>query len=51
MQMVEERAPNGFEHLEDVISQAELEEVAERYKQVAGFDRATLNEKEDGSLA
>jgi 2-polyprenyl-6-methoxyphenol hydroxylase-like FAD-dependent oxidoreductase len=51
MQMVEERAPNGFEHLEDVISQAELEQVAERYKQLAGFDRATLNEKEDGSLA
>ena len=43
MQMVEERAPNGFRNLHDVISRAELEEVANRYKAVAGFDRDRLN--------
>lgn len=43
MQMVEERAPNGFQHLSDVISQAELEEVASRYKAIAGFDKDRLN--------
>jgi 2-polyprenyl-6-methoxyphenol hydroxylase-like FAD-dependent oxidoreductase len=43
MQMVEERAPNGFTNLYDVITRAELEEVANRYKAVAGFDRERLN--------
>lgn len=43
MQMVHERAPEGFERLEDVISQAELEEIANRYKQIAGFDKERLN--------
>jgi len=51
MQMVEERAPNGFERLAEVISQAELEEVANRYKQLAGFDKESLNAKDDVSLA
>ena len=43
MQMAEERAPNGFDHIEDVISHQELEEIANRYKQVAGFAKETLN--------
>jgi 2-polyprenyl-6-methoxyphenol hydroxylase-like FAD-dependent oxidoreductase len=51
MQMVEERAPRGFDRLDDVISQAELQEVADRYKQVAGFDREALNRKDDAVLA
>ena len=38
MQIVEERAPNGFENLDDVISREELESIAARYKQIAGFD-------------
>jgi 2-polyprenyl-6-methoxyphenol hydroxylase-like FAD-dependent oxidoreductase len=42
MQLVEERAPDGFERLEDVISTEELETIAARYKQVAGFDRERL---------
>jgi len=45
MTTVEERAPHGFDSLEDVITQAELEEIAKRYKQVAGFDQETLNKK------
>lgn len=44
MQLAEERAPNGFERVEDVIPREELEAVARRYKQVAGFERETLNQ-------
>ncbi len=43
MQIVEERAPQGFQRLSDVITQAELEEVASRYKAIAGFDKDRLN--------
>jgi 5-methylphenazine-1-carboxylate 1-monooxygenase len=43
MQMVEERAPGGFKLLGDVITQSELEDVAARYKVIAGFDRDSLN--------
>ncbi len=35
--IVEQRAPNGFDRIESVISTAELEEIAARYKSVAGF--------------
>ncbi|WP_078556554.1 flavin-dependent oxidoreductase [Bacillus alkalicellulosilyticus] len=45
MQIVEERAPNGFESLDDVITQQELENIANKYKKVAGFDQETLNNK------
>ena len=43
MQMAEERAPGGFAHVHDVITQAELDAVADGYKQVAGFSRDALN--------
>jgi 2-polyprenyl-6-methoxyphenol hydroxylase-like FAD-dependent oxidoreductase len=43
LQIVEERAPEGFKRLGDVITQKELEEVAARYKVIAGFDRDALN--------
>jgi len=43
MQVVEDRAPDGFRNLCDVISRQELEEVSNRYKAVAGFDRDQLN--------
>ena len=46
MQIVEERAPNGFENLYDVISPEELESIASRYKQIAGFDKDALNKKQ-----
>lgn len=46
MQMVHERAPEGFERLEDVISYAELEGIANRYKKIAGFDKKELNQLE-----
>ncbi len=38
MQIAEERAPNGFADIEDVIPRAELEGISARYKQIAGFD-------------
>jgi 2-polyprenyl-6-methoxyphenol hydroxylase-like FAD-dependent oxidoreductase len=43
MQMAEERAPAGFRNIEDVISQRELEDVADGYKKIAGFSRDALN--------
>ncbi|NHM33083.1 flavin-dependent oxidoreductase [Neobacillus terrae] len=45
MQIVEERSPNGFNNLADVISQKELEHLSNKYKQIAGFDREKLNSK------
>ncbi len=43
MQIAEGRAPNGFGHIHDVIRQAELEEIAARYKRTAGFSREQVN--------
>ena len=37
LELAEQRAPNGFTNIEDVIPRAELEEIAERYRQVSGF--------------
>jgi 5-methylphenazine-1-carboxylate 1-monooxygenase len=45
MQLVEERAPDGFSVVTDVLSQQELEDVANTYKRVAGFQVDTLNAK------
>ena len=43
LQLAEERAPEGFREIGDVIPRWELEEIASRYKQTAGFDRDTVN--------
>lgn len=43
MQLAHERAPDGFEHIHDVLTPAELEEVAANYKRLAGFDKEALN--------
>jgi 2-polyprenyl-6-methoxyphenol hydroxylase-like FAD-dependent oxidoreductase len=43
MEVVHERAPDGFHRIEDVLSRAELEEIAAGYKRVAGFDKDALN--------
>ena len=45
MQLVEERAPGGFDDLDQVISNDELEAIAARYKRLAGFDRESLNRR------
>ena len=43
MQLVEERAPDGYAKIEDVLNAEELEGAAAGYKRLAGFDRETLN--------
>ena len=45
MQLVEERAPDGFATVTDVLSQQELEDIAANYKKVAGFQVEALNAK------
>ncbi len=45
MQIVEERAPNGYGVVTDVLSQQELEAIAANYKRVAGFQVEGLNAK------
>ena len=45
MQLVEERAPDGFGEVTDVLSRQELEDIAANYKRIAGFQVETLNAK------
>jgi 2-polyprenyl-6-methoxyphenol hydroxylase-like FAD-dependent oxidoreductase len=42
MQLVEERAPDGFADIGDVITPEEIAEVTERYRATAGFSLAAL---------
>jgi 2-polyprenyl-6-methoxyphenol hydroxylase-like FAD-dependent oxidoreductase len=50
MQMAEERAPNGFDDVSSVFAPGELEQIAGRYKAIAGFDRESLNAAEAARL-
>jgi 5-methylphenazine-1-carboxylate 1-monooxygenase len=45
MQLAEERSPNGFTDIHDVISRDELEEIAARYKQIAGLSVEQVNRR------
>jgi 5-methylphenazine-1-carboxylate 1-monooxygenase len=45
MQLVEERAPDGFEVVTDVLSLAEMQDITTNYKRVAGFQVEGLNAK------
>jgi 2-polyprenyl-6-methoxyphenol hydroxylase-like FAD-dependent oxidoreductase len=45
MEIVAERAPDGFVKLDDVVSQEELEEISRAYKCTAGFDPELLNSR------
>ncbi|HWL28135.1 MAG TPA: FAD-dependent monooxygenase, partial [Burkholderiaceae bacterium] len=38
MQLAHERAPDGFDNINDVIPESELMEIAAKYKRLAGFD-------------
>ncbi len=49
--LVEERAPDGFEELTDVIADQELEEIAAEYKQVAGLDVEQVNNRPSLSVS
>jgi 2-polyprenyl-6-methoxyphenol hydroxylase-like FAD-dependent oxidoreductase len=42
MQLVEERAPDGFDDISDVISEDEIAEVTEGYRRTAGFALVAL---------
>ena len=42
LQMVEDRCPDGFADIHDHFTDAELGEIAERYKKLAGFSRDAL---------
>ncbi len=43
--IVEERAPDGFTNIEDVISAQEMEEIVGGYKRTAGNDPDVLNNR------
>jgi hypothetical protein len=45
LQLAHERAPDGFENIDDVIGSMELEEVGKAYKLLAGFDMESVNKK------
>ena len=45
MQIAHERAPEGFDHIHDVIPEDELNAISVRYKRVAGFDPGMLGKK------
>jgi 5-methylphenazine-1-carboxylate 1-monooxygenase len=45
MAVVEERAPDGFSNLSDVISEDELTSMSEEYKRLAGFSVSALNDR------
>jgi 2-polyprenyl-6-methoxyphenol hydroxylase-like FAD-dependent oxidoreductase len=45
MELAEQRAPQGFSNIEEVISRRELMEIAAAYKTQAGFDPAELNQR------
>jgi 2-polyprenyl-6-methoxyphenol hydroxylase-like FAD-dependent oxidoreductase len=43
LDLVADRAPDGFARLEDVVSAHELAQIVEDYQRSAGFDPAVLN--------
>jgi 2-polyprenyl-6-methoxyphenol hydroxylase-like FAD-dependent oxidoreductase len=45
LEVVEERAPDGFSNLEDVVSQQELEAMSRDFKRAAGLERDALNNR------
>jgi 2-polyprenyl-6-methoxyphenol hydroxylase-like FAD-dependent oxidoreductase len=45
LRIVAERAPEGFDRIEDAMSAAELEAIARDYKVTAGFDVEALNDR------
>lgn len=45
MEIAEQRAPQGFDNIEEVISRRELEEISIAYKSEAGFEPEELNHR------
>jgi 2-polyprenyl-6-methoxyphenol hydroxylase-like FAD-dependent oxidoreductase len=44
MQLVHERAPDGFDHIDDVISRQEIDEVTTAYRRTCGFALSALQD-------
>jgi 2-polyprenyl-6-methoxyphenol hydroxylase-like FAD-dependent oxidoreductase len=51
MELAEQRAPKGFNDIEEVISRRELEEISITYKAKAGFEPADLNQRRTLTVA
>jgi hypothetical protein len=45
LDLIENRAPEGFKHIEDVASRDECEAIAAKYRKIAGFDKEALNSR------
>jgi hypothetical protein len=45
MQLAEERAPDGFKNVNDVIPQTELDDIGRAYKAIAGFEMDKVNKR------
>jgi 5-methylphenazine-1-carboxylate 1-monooxygenase len=45
LQLVEERAPNGFDRIDDVVSQQDLNAIAASFSSAAGLDIETVNSR------
>lgn len=45
LQVCEERAPDGFENVYDIVPKDELEDIGRVYKKVAGFEMESVNTK------
>jgi 2-polyprenyl-6-methoxyphenol hydroxylase-like FAD-dependent oxidoreductase len=50
LDLVEERAPDGFASLDDVVTQSELEAINVEYKRTTGFDPECLNNRPSRSV-
>jgi hypothetical protein len=50
MELAEQRAPNGFKRIEDVVPHGELADIARAYKVAAGFDPEELNSRSSLSV-
>jgi hypothetical protein len=46
--VVEERAPTGLQHTDQVASHAELEAIVKGYSKLAGFDQTQVNRNGPG---
>ena len=51
MEIVEDRAPHGFEDIHDVLSANELQERADAFKRLAGFAVEALNNRESYAVS
>jgi 2-polyprenyl-6-methoxyphenol hydroxylase-like FAD-dependent oxidoreductase len=45
LDLIENRAPDGFDSIEDVASRDECEAIAAKYRKIAGFDKDALNSR------